>query len=74
LKNSELEIFNFSVSQKAKLMIEEQEGKYRFMIYDQSFVDFYAELRKTSLFLRHLLWLLASIGIYFLSYFFIYLF
>lgn len=73
LKESDLVIFNFSESQKAKLIKDEQVGKYRFMIYDQHFVDFYSELSNTSLFLRHLLWLLSSIGVYFLYYFCIYL-
>lgn len=73
LKESELNIFNFTESQKAKLIKDEEEGKYRFMIYDQHFVDFYSELNNTSLFLRHLLWLLTSIGVYFIYYFCIYL-
>lgn len=73
LKESEIAIFNFSESQKSNLIKDEQEGKYRFMIYDQHFVDFYSELNNTSLFLRHLLWLLASISVYFLYYFCIYL-
>lgn len=73
LKESELVIFNFSVSQKSKLFRDELGGNYRFMIYDQHFVDFYSELSNTSLFLRHLLWLLASIGVYIFYYFCIYL-
>ena len=72
LKESELVIFNFSDSQKNILFTDEQDGKYRFMIYDQNFVDFYSELRNTSLFLKHLLWLLASIGVFYIYYFCIY--
>jgi len=72
LKESELIIFNFSDSQKEKIVKDDQE-KYKFMIYDQNFVDFYSELCNTSLFLRHLLWVLASIGAYFFYYFCFYM-
>lgn len=73
LKETELSIFNFNEFQKEKLPKDELDGKYKFMIYDQNFVDYYSELRNTSLFLRHLFWLLISLAIYTVYYFFIYL-
>jgi len=72
ISESELRVFNFNESQKNKITKYEDDGKFRFMIYDQTFVDYYSELQATGLLLKHILWFLTSLGFYITYYLFIY--
>ena len=71
LDNEELEIFNFSESQKKMIKQNVVENRYCFMIYDQNFVDYYSEIKTKTLFLKHITWVLLSLGLYIIFYFFI---
>lgn len=74
INEEEIKIFNFSEIQKNNIKEHNIDNKYRFMIYDQNFVDYYSELGNLKLLLKHVLWVLASIAIYFSYFFFINLF
>lgn len=74
LNEEEIQIFNFSENQMRLLKINDFDKKYRFMIYDQNFVDYYSEINTTTLLLKHILWIFCSVGFYFLTYFIIYQF
>jgi hypothetical protein len=43
-------------------------GKVKFMIYDQNFVDLYSEIEKTSAF-KHIFWFISSMGFYILYFY-----
>ncbi len=74
ISEEEIKVFNFNDTQKNIIKKNIYENKYRFMIYDQNFVDYYSELGTLKLLLKHVVWFIASITIFLLYYFFIKLF
>lgn len=69
----ELNQLNLTESQKTMVLQKpNSEGKVKFMIYDQEFIEYYSEIKHAKpLLIKHIIWLITSIGLYLIYYFYI---